>query len=106
MIANLQIEDKIGKPRFFQETFLVTNTKFEIILEMLFFKFSNADVLFSKKTLTWRTYTINKTLSTTKQVQIINKKDFVIAALDADSKMFVVHVAIQEQEEMLVHFKK
>ena len=37
---------------------------------------------------------------------MIDKKDFVIAALDANSKMFVVHVAIREQKEMPVHFKK
>ena len=27
-------------------------------------------------------------------------------ALNIDSKIFVMHVAIQEQEKMLVHFKK
>ena len=39
---------------------------------------------------------MNKALPITNQVQIINKKDFVIVALDADSKLFVVHVIIQE----------
>ena len=48
---------------------------------------------FGEKTLTWKTYTTNEALPTTKQVQIINKKDFVIAALDADSETFIVHVA-------------
>ena len=70
------------------------DTKFEVILKMLFLKISNADMSFGKKTLTWKTYITNKALPTTEQVQIINKKDFIIAALDADSKTFVVHVAI------------
>ena len=84
----------------------MADTKFEVILGMLFLKISNANVSFGEETLTWKTYTINKALPTTKQVQIINKKDFIIAALDADSKMFMVHVAIQKREEMLVHSEK
>ena len=52
MIANFQIEDKISRPRFFQKTFLVADTKFELILGMLFLKMSNVNVSFGKKTLT------------------------------------------------------
>ena len=84
----------------------MAHTKFEVILEMPFLKISNADVSFGKKTLTWRTYTTNKALSTTKQVQIVDPKEFVIIALDVDSKIFVVHVAIREREEISVHSKK
>ena len=49
MIADFQIEDKVGKPRFFLEIFLVANIKFEIILKMRFLKFSNINILFSEK---------------------------------------------------------
>ena len=94
MIAGFQIEDKVGRPRFFQETFLVANSKLEIILRIFFLKLSNADISFGEKTLIWRFYTTNKALSTTKQVQIINKKDFVIVALDIDSKTFIVYMTI------------
>ena len=52
VIADFQVEDKNGKPRFFQKTFLVANTKFEVILGMPFLKISNADVAFGKGTLT------------------------------------------------------
>ena len=72
----------------------MADTKFEVILRMPFLKISNVDMSFGEETLTWRTYTTNKALPTTKQVQIVNPKEFVIAALDVDSKMFVVHVAI------------
>ena len=44
VIVNFQIENKANKPKFFQKTFLIADTKFEVIL-----KISNADVLFSKK---------------------------------------------------------
>ena len=84
----------------------MANTKFEIILGMPFLKFNNSDVLFDEKTLTWKTYITNKALSTTEQVQIIDKKDFVIVALDANSKIFVIYMAIREQEKIPVHFKK
>ena len=106
VIADFQVENKVGKPRFFQKTFLVTDTKFEVIQKILFVKLSNTDMLFGEKILTWKTYTTNKALFSTKQVQIINKKDFIIAVLDADSKTFVMYVAIREQKEILVYSKK
>ena len=45
------MKDKVGRSRFFQEIFLMTNTKFEVILEILLLKFSNIDVSFGKKPL-------------------------------------------------------
>ena len=51
VIADFQVENKASRPRFFQETFLVTNTKFEVILGMPFLKISNANVSFGEKTL-------------------------------------------------------
>ena len=50
-IAYIQIENKGGKPRFFQEIFLVANTKFDVILGMLFLKISNTDMSFGKEIL-------------------------------------------------------
>ena len=94
VIANFQVEDKSKRPRFFQEIFLVANTKFEVVLGMFFLKISNADVAFGEGTLTWKSYTTNKALPTTKQVQLVGPKEFIIAALDADSETLVMHVAI------------
>ena len=96
VIADFQMEDKGGRPKFFQETFLITNTKFEVILKMPFLKISNANVAFGEETLTWKSYTTNKALPTIKQVQLVDPNEFVIAVLDADSKTFVVHVPIRE----------
>ena len=42
------------------------------------------------------TYITNKALPTIKQVWIINKKDFIIAALNTNSKTFVIYMAIQK----------
>ena len=67
--------DKASRSRFFQKTFLVAKIKFEVILGMFFLKISNADMSFGEKTLTWKTYTTNNALPTTKQVQIFNPKE-------------------------------
>ena len=50
VIANFHVEDKGGRSRFFRKTFLVADTKFEVILGMFFLKISNADMSFGKKT--------------------------------------------------------
>ena len=100
VIADFQMEDKDGRSRFFQETFLIADTKFEGIPKILFLKLSNANVFFSEETLTWKSYTTNKALPTTEWVKLVDPKEFVIAVLDADSETFVMHVAIQEREEM------
>ena len=52
IIADFQVKDRVGKPRFFQKIFLVADIKFEIILGVLFLKLSNADVLLGKRALT------------------------------------------------------
>lgn len=51
VIVDFQVENKIGKPSFFQKTFLVANSKFEVILRMLFLKISNTNVLFGERSL-------------------------------------------------------
>lgn len=47
VLVNFQVEDKLGKAWFFQETFLVANTILEVILGMLFFIFSRIDIQFA-----------------------------------------------------------
>lgn len=52
VLASFQVEDKLGKARFLQETFLVADITSEVILGMPFLTLSNADVLFVKGELT------------------------------------------------------
>ena len=106
VIADFQVEDKGGRPRFLQKTFLVADTKFEVVLKMLFLKISNANITFGEKTLMWKSYITSKALPTTEQIRIIDPKEFFIAALDTDSENFVVYVAIREWEKMLVHSER
>lgn len=68
VIASFEIEDKLKRARFFQETFLVANISIKVVLEISFLTISNADVFFVNRKLTWRTYNPNKALLTTKRV--------------------------------------
>ena len=52
VIATFQVVNKLDCSGFFQETFLLANISIEVVLNMLFFIFSNADVQFAKKKLT------------------------------------------------------
>ena len=92
VLASFQVEDKLRKIQFFQEIFLLVNISAEVVLGMLFLILSNSDIQFVEKKLTRRSYTTAKALPTTKQVELINKKKFVKAALDEKSETFVVYV--------------
>ena len=93
VLASFQVEDKLGRAQFFQETFFLADISAEVVLGMPFLTFSNAEVQFVEKELTWRSYTIAKALPNTKRVKLINKKEFAKAALDEKSETFVVYVA-------------
>ena len=93
VLASFQVEDKLGRIRFFQETFLLANISAKVVLGMPFLTLKNANVQFVEKKLTWRSYTTAKALPTTKRVELINKKKFVKTALDEKSEIFVVYVA-------------
>ena len=96
ILASFQVEDKLGRARFFQESFLLADTTVEVVLGMLFLTFNNADVSFLEQELTWKSYIIDKALPTPKQVELIEKKEFTKAALDEESETFVMHVAALE----------
>ena len=93
VLASFQVENKLGRIWFFQETFLLADISAEVVLGMPFLTLSNADVQFVEKELTWRSYTTAEALPTTKRVELINKKEFAKAALNEKSETFVVHVA-------------
>ena len=93
VLASFQVEDKLGWARFFQELFLLADITVEVVLGMLFLILNNADVSFSERKLTWKSYTVDEALPTTKRIELIDKKEFAKAALDTESETFVMHVA-------------
>ena len=58
---------------------------------------------FGNGTLIWKSYTTNKVQPTTEQVQLVDPKEFIIVALDANSEIFVMHVAIREREKIAIN---
>lgn len=71
----------------------MVNINIAIMLDIFFIIFNNANLLFVEWKLIWRLYTLVKTLLTTKQVEIIDKKEFVKVMLDKNSKTFIVYIA-------------
>ena len=92
VIAAFSVTDQADRVRFFEETFLVANVSPDVVLGMSFLTLSGADIDFPKKELWWRLYTIEEVLPTTKQVELVKKKEFAAAAFDSEYETFVVHV--------------
>lgn len=62
---------------------------------MPFLSFSNINIYFAEiSDFNWRNYTITEALTTTKTVELIDKKKFAKVALDEKAKAFVIHVAV------------
>ncbi len=91
--ARFLLQNSLGRVQFFKETFLLTDTSIEVVLEMPFLALSNADFQFGAEKLIWRSYTAKEALSTTSQVEFIDKREFAKAALDENFETFVMHVA-------------
>ena len=70
----------------------MANTGREVVLGMLFLIFSRANIRFAEREFIWRTYTVAEALPTTKRMEIIDKKEFAVAALNANNKIFVLHI--------------
>ena len=54
ILASFQVEDKLGKARFFQEMFLLADLNIEVVLGVPFLILSNANIQFARKKFTWR----------------------------------------------------
>ena len=47
VLASFQVENTLGRVRFFQETFLLADLSIEVVLRMAFLILSNADIKFA-----------------------------------------------------------
>ena len=65
VIAGYQVIDELGKAWFFQKIFLLANNIMKVVLEMPFLTFSNTNIQFAEKELTWSSYTTEEALPTT-----------------------------------------
>ena len=94
VVSTFSLSDKDGRERFFEKNFLLANVKSDTVFGMLFLTMSNANINFQAQNLQWRSYTTRDILLTIRQVKLIGRKEFVVAALDLKYKVFVVHVAV------------
>ena len=92
VIADFQIEDKLSRARFLQESFLLADTSIEVVLKMLFLIFSNGNIQFAEKKPIWKFCIAVEALPTIKQVEPIDKKKFAKTALDEKYETLVAHV--------------
>ena len=92
VVVAFLVANKANRVKFFEETFLVANVSPEVVFGMFFLTLSNADIDFLDRELRWRTYTTEKTLPTTRRVELVGKKEFAAAALDPEHETYVVHV--------------
>lgn len=64
--------------------------------------FSNANISFSEQRLIWRFYIIGKILPITKQIKIIDKKEFAITVLDKNVEVFVMYITFFSLEKLTI----
>ncbi len=93
VVSIFLVSDKDGRERFFEESFLLADVKPDIVLGIPFLTMSNINIDFQARNLQWRSYTTGDVLPTTRQVELIEKKEFALTALDREHEVFVVHVA-------------
>lgn len=51
VMTSFKIKDKLGKTRFFQDTFILADINLKVVLEMLFLTLRNGDIQFFEKEL-------------------------------------------------------
>ncbi len=92
VVSTFSVLNKDRKERFFEESFLLADIKPDIVLGIPFLTMSNADVDFQARDLQWKSYTTRNILLTTRQVELIRKKEFVAATFDLEHEAFVVPI--------------
>lgn len=103
--AGFSVYNKLGIAQFFEDTFLVANTSMEMILGMLFLSFSNINIQYDFRKYTRKTYMTTKTTFIVRRVELIEKYEFVKAALHENFETFEVHiVALEILSGMMIHF--
>ena len=103
VIAGFSIWDKMGKIRFFEQSFLLADISMEVVLGIILLVLNNVDIKFNTESFTWRSYSEAEILPTTRWVKPIDKYKFAKAALDKNSKTFVVQVTVLKALEPAIH---
>lgn len=92
--ADFSLQNSLGKVQFLEETFLLVNTSIDVILGMLFLAHDNINIQFSTEKPTWRSYILVEIWFITSWVELIEKKEFAKTALNENSEIFVIYIAV------------
>ena len=93
VVSTFSVLDKDEKKRFFKVSFLLANVNPDIVLGILFFIMSNANIDFQAQDLQWRSYITEDVFLITRQVELTKKKKFLATAFNSEHKAFIVYVA-------------
>ena len=94
IVLTFSLLNKDSRKKFFKKNFLLADVKLDIMFGIPFLIISNVEVDFQVQNLQWRSYIIEGVLPTTKQVKLIEKKEFAVVTLDPEHKAFIVHIAV------------
>ncbi len=92
MVSTFSILNKNNRERVFEKSFLLAEFKLDIILKIPFLTISNANIDFQVQNLQQKSYTTRNVLSTTRLIELIEKKKFVITALNPKHEAFVIYI--------------
>ena len=92
VVAAFLVTDKVNQVKFFEETFLVANVSPEVVLGIPFLILNGADIDFLDWELWWRTYTTKMAFPTTRRIERMGKKKFIVVAFDLKRETFIVHI--------------
>ena len=65
----------------------------KMVLRQFFLNFSNANIQFAEKKLTWSSYIAKEALVTIQRVELIDEKKFAKAMLNENIKTFMLYVS-------------
>lgn len=86
------------------KTFSLANFSIDIILKMFFFILNNIKINFVDWTLSLRLYTIDKILSIMRNIELIQKKEFVFTAFDLKDKAFIIQIVFINKKSNIYLF--
>lgn len=92
IIPLFQINDKDKKYHFFEKIFLLVEISIDVTFRVSFLILSNVEINFNNQKLECKFYTVAKVFSTIKKLELVGTKEFVIAALDPEDKIFVIQI--------------
>lgn len=93
VIAFFSRKDKERGSYFIEESFLFPNINKDIVLKISFFNLSNDQINFHNQDLLQKIYIISLIFPIFKQIELIRKKKFVVAALNSKNEAFIVIIA-------------